>query len=270
MKIKTVFSWIKTVKEMNFWILILSLLGIYLILNLLFSIIYCCCGVLGEKDFLDYFYFSNVTSFTVGFGDMTPITKLGKVLVIIQMAGSSILFAFFIAILTTKLFYPKNTIKFSKKIFINEKDSCIGFRVLNIHSEPLINPEIRIHYTEHCVGNTIARISQLGKSSQLGFLGKHDFSHVVQVAPLFIDNLKEAIQFDSARKENELKSRFRVIVTISGNNGIQEIAQMYRYYPKDFKAGKSFKPIQYDMKDQKKRVNYSNFGNFEHDFECII
>ena len=270
MRTKTIFSWIKFIKEINFGLLLLLLLGCYFVINTVFSIAYYELLVLGkEKTFFDCFYFSNITSFTIGYGDMFPTTILGKVFVIIHVILTYFLFALLIAILTTKLFYPRNTIIFSKNIFVDKKNKIIGFRILNIHSEPLINPEIRIHYTEHCVGNVIANIEHLVEPIQLGFLGKHDFISSIGVKDEFITNLENAISFDK-NEQNKIKSRFRITVSITGNNGIQEIAQINRYYPKDFKEGTRFDAIQYNDSDKKNRIDYSKFGNFKEDFERIV
>jgi hypothetical protein len=220
--------------------------------------------------FFDCFYFSNVTSFSLGYGDFVPVTVLGKVFVILHMIITSLLFALLIAVLTVKIFHPGNTIIFSKKIFFEKTNKKIGFRLLNIHIVPLINPEIRVHYSEHCIGNVMAKVTILKVQEQLiGFFGRHDYICNVDVNDDFLTNLEHAILFDND-KSNKVKSRFRVAVAISGKNGIQEIVQIKRYYTKDFKAGKSFKQIQYNEEDRKSIINYSKFGNFEEDFENII
>ena len=271
MRAKTIFSWIKFIKEINLWRLLFLLAGCYFLLNILFSIGYYYLRVFGEeKTILDCFYFSNITSFTIGYGDMCPTTLLGKLFVILHVNLTYFLFALLIAVLTTKLFYPKNTIRFSRNIFVDNKNKRIGCRILNLHSEPIINPEIRIHYTKHCVGNVMAYTGPLG-STQLGFLGKHDFtcSADKDIPNDFFVDLEKAIVFDN-NEQNKLKSRFRVFVSITGNNGIQEIAQLKRYYSKDFKEGIGFRAIQYNESDQQNKIDYSQFGNFEEDFEHII
>jgi hypothetical protein len=201
---------------------------------------------------------------------MYPVTALGKFLVILHMILTSILFALLIAIMTAKIFYPKDTIVFSKNIYFDKTNKKIGFRILNIHTEPLINPEIRIHYSEHCIGNVIAQISTLKIPDQLvGFLGKHDYTCIVNVHDDFIAHLENAVLFDND-EQNKIKSRFRVYVSISGHNGIQEIVQVKRYYTTNFQEGHQFKAIQYNHFDRKNRINYSKFPNFKEDFETII
>jgi hypothetical protein len=183
---------------------------------------------------------------------------------------TSILFALMIAVLSAKMFYPKDTIIFSKKILFDKMNQKIGFRILNLHSEPLINPDIRIHYSEHCIGNEIAKIATLNVPVQLvGYLGKHDYTCMIEVSSEFMNHLENAVLLEKDESQ-KVKSRFRVFVSISGNNGIQEIVQVNRYYPKNFTKGTKFKPIQYNETERKNIVNYLRFGNFKEDFECVI
>jgi len=271
MRTKTIFSWIKFIKDKNFGLLLLYLMFCYLLINLLFSIGYhYLCGFNQEMTFFDCFYFSHVTSFTLGYGDLYPVTILGKILVILHMISTSILFAVLIAVLTTKIFHPEDTIIFSKNIFYDKTNHKMGFRLLNVHTEPLINPDIRIHYLDHCVGNVIANITTLKVPDQLiGFLGRHDYTCVIDVDHDFITNLENATAFNN-NELNKIKSRFRVDIAIAGKNGIQEVVQIKRYYTKDFKEGKRFQAIQYNESDRKTRVNYLKFGNFKEDFEHVI
>ena len=271
MKTKETFSWMKFIREVNIIYLTLLLVLCYLLVNLIFSAgYYALCEFSEEMTFFDCFYFSNVTSFSLGYGDFVPVNVLGKVFVILHMIITSLLFAFLIAVLTVKIFHPGDTIIFSKNLFFDKVNQKIGFRLLNIHSVPLINPEIRVHYSAHCVGNVMAKVTVLKVQEQLiGFFGRHDYICNVDVTNDFLTDLEHAILFDSD-KSNRVKSRFRVAVAISGQNGIQEIVQIKRYYAKDFKEGKTFKQIQYNEEDRKSRINYSKFGNFEEDFESII
>jgi hypothetical protein len=271
MKTKEIFSWLKFIKQVNIGLLLFLLLLCYLFVNLIFSFgYYYLCEFNETTTFLDCLYFSNVTSFSLGYGDFVPVTVLGKVFVILHMIITSLLFALLISVLTVKIFHTGDTIIFSKKIFYDKSNLKIGFRLLNIHSVPLINPEIRVHYTEHCVGNVMAKVSILHVREELiGFFGRHDFICNVEVNNDFLTNLEHAILFDNDMSHN-VKSRFRFVVAISGKNGIQEIVQIKRYYAKDFKEGKSFKQIQYNEEDRKSRIDYSKFGNFKEDFENII
>jgi len=263
--------WIRFIKKVGFFNLLLLLLGAYLIVNLLFSVAYYNLNVLNTgTSFFKYFYFSCVTSFTVGYGDFSPQTDLGRAIVILHICFSSISYALIISVLTIKLFLPKKTIEFSKKILVNRTNGYIAFRIINTHREPLINPEIRIFYTEHCVGNVIAKTISLSSPDDIPFLGIHDFTIGTSIDKVFLQNLDNAQNYDN--KLEVPKSRFRVVISITGNNGIQQISQLQKYYPNEFTDGVSFTPIQYNEEDQKEwsSIDYSKFGNFWNDFNTII
>ena len=269
MKTKEIFSWLKFIKKANVGLIFLFLMLFYLFVNILFSTgYYFLCEFNVEMTFIDCFYFSNVTSFSLGYGDMVPITALGKLFVVLHMIITSLFYAFIIAVMTVKIFHTGDTIIFSKYIYFDKENKKIGFRLLSIHSIPLINPEIRVHYTEHCDKTLIAKAVAINVTDQIiGFLGRHDFICTVDVEEDFFINLEKATSYNNIHKD---KSIFRLAVAISGENGIQKIAQVKRYYSKDFKEGKSFKQIQYNEEDRKNRINYLKFGNFKEDFECII
>lgn len=264
----TNYLWIRLLKKISFWELILILFGIYLFINLVFAFTYCHLGLLDGKSFLDHFYFSIVTSFTVGYGDIKPISDLGKIIVIIHICLATVLFAITISFITVKMFLPRETIIFSDKVLINREKGFIAIRIINTHREPLINPEIRLFYTEHCVGNVIAKTESFKSINQLPILGIHDFTIGTQINKDFISNLNDAISFD--KMDNDKKSRFRLTISVAGNNGIQQIAQIKKYYPQDFKEGSDFKPINYNDEDQKPNIKYSKFGDFWNDFNMII
>jgi len=65
---------------------ILMLFLNYLEIAFSFAVIYAGLHLLGEKatSVIDYIYFSIVTSTTIGYGDLHPVTNFGKILVCIQ------------------------------------------------------------------------------------------------------------------------------------------------------------------------------------------
>ena len=73
---------------------IIGFITFYVLIILVFSIIYYIIGShnfnykhyhLNKHYFLDCVYFSTVTNSAVGYGDITPKTKLAKIIVIIQI-----------------------------------------------------------------------------------------------------------------------------------------------------------------------------------------
>lgn len=65
---------------------ILMLFLNYMEISLCFAVIYAGLHLLGDKPFtvMDYIYFSIVTSTTIGYGDMHPVTHTGQLMVCIQ------------------------------------------------------------------------------------------------------------------------------------------------------------------------------------------
>jgi len=269
-KTRSKFTWISLIKNIKFRFLILFLVIVYLSINLFFAIIYWKFNIFEDcSNFFNYFYFSCITSFTVGYGDFSPKTDFGKIIVIIHTCISTISYAFIVSILTLRLFYPKHTLRFSKKMFVNREKMVIGVRTLNIHREVLINPEIRIVYIEHEIGNVIATHKSLKVDNKQPLLGIHDFTFRTPIDQDFLRNLDAAIESD---KNNKIKSRFRIYVSIIGNYELQQLAQYKIYLASDLIEGTSFKYIEYNKEDKKKlrSINYNKFKNFENDFDKII
>jgi Ion channel len=65
---------------------ILMLFLNYIEISLSFAVIYAGLHLLGDQptSYIDYIYFSIVTSTTIGYGDMHPVTNLGKMMVCTQ------------------------------------------------------------------------------------------------------------------------------------------------------------------------------------------
>ena len=286
---RTSYAWIGHIKRTSFPALLAVLLGVYIAIDFAFGGLYQFVGVLDAQkvtSFFDYYYFSFVTSLTIGFGDFTPVTSFGKVLVITHGCLTAIYFAFMIAVLSAKIFYPKNTMMFAKKLcFVPGGGNEVGvigsfnLRLINTHKEKLINPEIRVFVVEHAVGNVIARNHKAAKFDDKPYLGRHDF----------IFGFTDSMRLDDAGHIQSIyqqwliakhhddqasggpKSRFKISVSVVGNYGMQQAAFVKEYYPCDIQVGRGFKPIQYNENDQRKgNMRYSDFENFWEDFETIL
>lgn len=66
------------------------------------------------KNYFDALYFTTATMTTVGYGDITPVTNLGKVLAICFMLSGTAIFVSFTAILSTSIMDIEMRAEFNK------------------------------------------------------------------------------------------------------------------------------------------------------------
>ena len=277
---KTSYAWVSKFKAKPFWWFLLALFSTYVFINCLFADAYYFGRVLKSgSTLLDYFYFSFVTALTIGYGDFYPLTPLGKVLVIVHSCFTAIYFAIMVAVLSAKMFYPRNTLSFSNNLLFNPQNGFWGVRMINTHRERLVNPEIRIFMTEHCFGNVISRTHRVTKADDMPYLGKHDFSlyfpdyiEIDSKQTLSIFGEWEKALAHNRNDSNKAKSRFNITVSVSGSYGLQQIAYYKKYYPSEIEIGVGFKAIEYNEEDQRTRGNirYTKFPNFWNDFNKIL
>ena len=147
---------------------------------------------------------------------------------------------------------------------------------------PIINPEIRMAMTQHGEGDMIAGVLELDHSeAEPIYLGRHDFilnlgignvesNHggIVKEIDIIRSELDKAMEYQKNAQKND--SRFRITITISGSNGVQNIAEIKKYYASDFVEGKGFVPIKYEKKDTDKLgIKYKRIPYFWQQFEKI-
>ncbi len=269
---KSNYGWVSEIRKQKFLIVLTKLLGFYIFINLFFAVIYHFNKVLiNGTVFFDYVYFSFVTSLAIGYGDFVPIKLVGKILVIMHSCTTTMYFALMVSVLSIRMFYPEDSIKFSKRIIYNKDTDMIIFRIININREALINPEVRISVTEHNAGDKIAGVFNVVEDCDITYLGRHDFSYSFKNS---FENFSIIIEADKANEYNQLKSfksRFRINISITGSYGLQQIAIYKKYFADDIVLGKSYKPITYNEEGYRKKggIRYFKIKNFWNNFESI-
>lgn len=271
---KSNFGWVSEIRNEHFAIVLVKLLGLYLAMNLFFAIVYYAFKVLIKgTGFFDYIYFSFVTSLAIGYGDFVPVKFVGKVLVIMHSCITTMYFALMVSILSIRMFYPGDSIKFSKKIIYNPKIDKVIFRVINTNREALINPEVRVSVTEHNIGDEIAGVFNLLEDCDITYLGRHDLSYTFKNS---FENFNLNNEANKAKEYNKkmksFKSRFRINISITGNYGLQQIAIYKKYFADELVIGKSYKPITYNEEGYRKKggIRYYKIKDFWVDFESIV
>ncbi|MPW25993.1 hypothetical protein GC105_09335 [Alkalibaculum sp. M08DMB] len=83
--------------------------------------------------FLDCYYFSAITFFTLGFGDIIPYTNFGKTLVIIQEFFSFIILTLFSGFIIPIFFVRRDDISYSDQLYIcyNGSSFNLSFPIVN-------------------------------------------------------------------------------------------------------------------------------------------
>lgn len=270
---KASLGWASEIRNKNFGIVLLELFIYYLAVNLIFSAAYYMFNVLANTVvFFDYVYFSFVTSLSVGYGDFVPINVAGKILVIIQTCITAMYFALMVSVLSLKMLYPRDLIRFSKNIIYNPQTDMLIVRVINTSRDALVNPNIRISITEHSTGSKSAGMFNIPIDYNLTYLGKYDFSYSFKNSYQSVNIINEAnkaLEFN--KSSDSMKSRFRINISLTGSYGFNQVAMYKKYYSKDIVTGKSFKPITYNKNfyGRKKDIRYKKINNYWEDFEDI-
>lgn len=213
-------------------------------------------------------YFSFVTAATIGYGDIHPILIEEKLIVVIQSVICAVFIAMSMSIITSKLLWPtRDTLVFSDKVIYDKANKMFGLRVINTSALPIVNPDVRISVTQHVVGDVIAQTAILSdcmaKPQYIAcydwtmWFGTGEMSFYEENAKpekeeaYIIGELLEAIAYQKETHRSD--SRFRITVTISGSNGVQNFAEIKRYISSDFVKGTGFKAIAYGVNDQNMR-----------------
>lgn len=267
-------GWASKIRNKHFGLVLSELFIYYLAVNLIFALTYYAFNALENTAyFFDYVYFSFVTSLSIGYGDLVPVTLTGKFLVILQTSIATLYFALMVSVLYLKMLYPRDLIKFSKKIIYNPENDIFILRVININKDALVNPNIRISITEHNTGEKIAGIFNIPLDYNITYLGKYDFSYTFKNNYKALNVMNEAnIALAHNKTTNLIESRFRINISITGSYGFNEIAMYKKYYAKDIVIGNSFKPITYNKEfySRKKEIKYNKIENYWEDFERIL
>lgn len=268
-------GWVSKIINQDFIIVLVELFLLYIAINLLFSWAFYALKVLdGEEstiDFFDYIYFSFVTSLTIGYGDLVPLSFAGKALAIIQGVITALYFAMMVSVLSVKMLYPRDSVKFSEKLVYNPQLDIFIMRVINTRKDALVNPNIRISVTEHNIGDKSAGIFNIPIDYNITYLGKYDFSYSFKnkcKSFNVIDEVNKALEYN--KTTSSMKSRFRINISLTGSYGFNEIAIYKKYYVEDIVVGKCFKPIHYIKEFYGAfGVRYNKIKNFWSEFESF-
>ena len=145
----------QTLLRIPWWQFILTFIGLYLLLNLLFTVLYYLCGsdaltgiqVMSDGSrLLETFFFSVHTFTTVGYGHIVPQSVAANLLVVIEAFLGLSGFALAAALIFARFSRPTANILFSNQAVIGpyHETTSFSFRIANGSPNELIEVEVRI------------------------------------------------------------------------------------------------------------------------------
>ncbi|MEO7099012.1 MAG: ion channel [Luteolibacter sp.] len=140
----------RTILSLSWPCFALSVLTVYLAINVVFASIYLlggnCIAEMRSGSFASAFFFSVQTLSTVGFGHLYPANLYGDVFTTVEI----IVGMFFTAVVTGLIFVrfsrPMARLLFSRKMVISNFDGrpALQIRVANLHHQPMVEAQFRL------------------------------------------------------------------------------------------------------------------------------
>jgi inward rectifier potassium channel len=141
--------------RLQWWQFNLTFIGVYLLFNLVFSVLYYLCGpdaltgiqgMSNGERFLEAFFFSAQTLTTVGFGHISPQGLAANLLVVLEAFIGLSGFAVAAALMFARFSRPRAKILFSNQAVIGpyHGTTSFSFRIANGSPNELVEVEVRI------------------------------------------------------------------------------------------------------------------------------
>lgn len=148
-------SWYNALIQMPRWKLWLTLIGVYIILNLIFAAVYFFIGIEyisgTEKgsnwmDFAEAFFFSAQTFTTVGYGHISPTGLLTNAIAAFEAFVGLLCFAMVSGIFYARFAKPKPFLHFSDIALISphNEGQALVFRVVPYKDHYLVDAEVKV------------------------------------------------------------------------------------------------------------------------------
>jgi inward rectifier potassium channel len=136
------------VLAMSWWRFFAYVVAVWLGTNLLFAALYTAqpgC-VANANGFEDAFYFSVQTLATIGYGAMSPVTRYGHLVVVLEALVGTLTVALVVGVTFAKFARPTARVLFSEKIVVNVRDGepFMVFRLANWRGNMVVEGQLRV------------------------------------------------------------------------------------------------------------------------------
>jgi inward rectifier potassium channel len=145
-------SWVEDlyhkILAMPWWRFCASVAAVWLGTNLVFAVLYATQpgSVANANDFEDAFYFSVQTLATIGYGGMSPATRYGHMVVVLEALIGTLGVALVVGVTFSKFARPTARVLFSEKVVVQLRDGVphIVFRLANWRGNMVVEGQLRV------------------------------------------------------------------------------------------------------------------------------
>lgn len=250
-----------TLMKMSWGKLVLFFLGVYLILNLSFALLYFFIpgAITGDQKFSNAFFFSVQTLSTVGYGSISPANTFGNIVSVVEMFIGMLSMALMTGLIFSKFSLPKDQIVFTNKALLTtlNGERTLMFRLANARSNRIMNAQIDFTMLKDEVtkeGIELRRFEELKlrKSKtpffSLSLIGMHV---VDETSPLY--NMTD---------EQIKSSSIEFVVSLLGHDDTygQTIHATKMYQAHELVCGGRFADILFRDKDGSRLIDFKDFN----------
>jgi inward rectifier potassium channel len=241
------------------WVDVGILTAVFVVANVCFAVGYHWThGVANAHDFMDDFFFSVETMGTIGYGEMTPVTRGAHTIMAVEALTQIFLIAVTTGLVFAKFSIPRARVQFSRHPTIGPYDGSpmLQFRLGNERDSRLLEAVIRVVMlrTEKTKeGVTIYRMYDLKL--------ERERSPALSRSWTVLHKIDETSKLWQATPESLERDEVEMILTLNGTDELsaQTLYAQTRYVAKDIRWGARHADMLSERPDGRLRLDLRQF-----------
>ncbi len=251
---------------LQWWAFLSGLAAVYLTLNVLFAALY----LLGDRSiasarpgsFADAFFFSVETISTIGYGQMSPATLYGNLVMTVEAMVGLTLLAVSAGLVLARFTRPTARVTFSKVAVVTPFNGLptLSFRIANQRRNQILEAQVSVTLVrdEHTAeGEWMRRFYdlQLGRERSPIFAMSFTVMHPIDSASPLIDATPASFESEAAE----------IVVTVTGidETTSQSIHARTSYLAHEVLWGRRFVDVFTRTEDGRLAIDYRRFHDTE-------